>query len=167
VKSEEDSEPPTSPSASQGSQLGLLNGTYDIECTDLDEWEQFRGYEFSLILSLRGGFLWGAYDFGMFSGILCIPRRPMQASEERFNFTWRGRENSEGEISFGSSNRGWIQFLGGGRIRGMINCYGEAVFEGQRVSEGTRSEMSAQAMKDEWDKYNEEGYERGRVARWR
>jgi hypothetical protein len=166
VKAEEDIKPPTSPPSSRGSQLGLLNGTYEIECADLDQWDQFQGHNFSLILSLQGTFIWGAYDFGMYSGILCMPRRPFQASEERFTFTWRGRENSEGQMSFGSSNHGWIQFLGGGRIRGMINCYGEASFEGRRVSAGTKSERNAQDMRNEWGEYNDQQYEYERRARW-
>jgi hypothetical protein len=161
-----DIKPSTSPPSSQRSQLGLLNGTYEIESADLDQWDEFQGDDFSLILTLQGTFIWGAYDFGMHSGILCIPRRPFQASEERFNFTWRGRENGEGEMSFGSGNTGWIQFLGGGHIRGMINCYGEASFEGTRITQGVSSERTAQDMRNEWGGYNEEEYEYERRARW-
>jgi hypothetical protein len=150
-----------------GSQpLGLLNGTYRLECPDLEEWE-YTSDDFSLILTLEGQTLWGAYDFGMFEGILHLPRRPFDSGSERFEFTWRGRENGEGETSFGSSNIGWIEFLGGGRIRGMINCYGEAEFEGRRVSGNqTRSERDARSMRDEWNGFNQQEYDRANRARW-
>ena len=154
-------------SSQNGSRLGLLNGRYEIDCPDLEQWDAYDGYPFSLILTLEGSSLWGAYDFGMHSGILHLPRRPYTASDERYEFRWRGRENSEGEMSFGDDNVGWIEFLGNGVISGMINCYGEAMFQGQRVSgDQTRSERDARSMKDEWDSYNEREYDRESRGRW-
>ncbi|KAF2665484.1 hypothetical protein BT63DRAFT_482421 [Microthyrium microscopicum] len=147
--------------------LGLLNGRYNIESSDLDQWTQFSGYQMTLILTLEGQGLWGAYDFGMHSGIIRLLERPYTASDDRFDFTWRGRENSEGQMTFGDTNRGWIQFLGDGRIAGMITCYGQAHFEGIRVSGNqTRSERDARSMKSEWNDYNEEEYEVENRARW-
>jgi hypothetical protein len=146
--------------------LGLLNGRYEISCPDLEDWG-YSSPDFSLILTLDGTFLWGAYDLGMFEGILRIPERPYAASTERFDFTWRGRENGEGETSFGPGNEGWIQFLGGGEICGMIGCYGQAMFEGRRVSGSqTKSERDARSMRNEWDGYNQENYDRANVNRW-
>ena len=123
--------------------------------------------DFTLVLALQGKALWGAYDFGMFSGILQLPERPRAASEERLEFQWRGRENSEGQISFDNNQSGWIKFLGGGEIEGVINVYGKAKFTGVRVSgSSTMSERSANDMRQEWDGYNEEEYERQRRGRW-
>jgi hypothetical protein len=42
----------------------------------------------------------------MFEGVLHLATRPYAASDERFDFTWRGRENGKGEVSFGSDNVG-------------------------------------------------------------
>jgi hypothetical protein len=146
--------------------LGLLNGRYEITCPDLEDWG-YSSPDFSLILTLDGTYLWGAYDFGMFNGILHLPTRPYDASGERLEFTWRGRENGEGETSYGAGNDGWLEFFGGGRISGMISCYGDALFEGQRVSGNqTRSERDARSMRDEWDGYNQENYDRANRARW-
>jgi len=146
--------------------LGLINGRYELYCPDLMEWSEYEGYKFSLILTLEGDRLWGAYDFGMFTGILSMAR-PFAASDQRIEFNWRGRENSEGEMSYGDHHKGWIKFLGHGEIEGMISVYGEAKFAGMRVSGAeTRSERSAWSMKEEWDGYNSMEYERERRARW-
>lgn len=48
--------------------IGLLNGRYEINCPDLEQWEQFDDQQFSLILNLQEDSIWGAYDFVMFSG---------------------------------------------------------------------------------------------------
>jgi len=70
-------------------------------------------------------------------------------------------------MSFGDDNVGWIEFLGNGVISGMINCYGEAMFQGQRVSgDQTRSERDARSMRVEWDSYNEREYDRESRGRW-
>lgn len=155
--------PDRSPQTSQS--LGLLNGKYEIECDALREWDVYDDYLFTLDLALSGSSLWGSYDFGMHSGILLIPNRPYRAGAS-LDFSWRGRENGEGEMSFGERNRGWIHFLGGGEIRGMINCYGEARFTGRRISEGTRPERSAASMRAEWEGYNQREYDRESRARW-
>jgi hypothetical protein len=161
------SQPKQTAKKSGGSQaLGLLNGRYDIDCPGLEDWG-YSSANFSLILTLEGESLWGAYDFGMYEGIFLVPHRPYTASEDRFEFNWRGRENGEGETSFGPWNEGWLEFVGGGRIRGMINCYGEALFEGQRVSgDQTRSERDARSMRHEWEGYNQDNYDRANRARW-
>lgn len=154
----------SAPSPSQPQPLGLLNGRYEIDCPSLEEW---GSSDFSLILTLEGQSLWGSYDFGMFEGIIHVPTRPYNASDQRFEFSWRGHDNGEGETSFGSENVGWLEFLGGGNIRGMINCYGRPIFEGRRVSGNqTRSERDARSMRDEWDGYNQQNYDRANRARW-
>jgi hypothetical protein len=147
--------------------LGLINGEYQIQSSDLDDWSQYNEDEFSLIMCLCGNSVWGAYDFGMHSGIIYLPDRPYAASHDELPFTWRGRENGEGEISFGPGNTGWIRFLGNGKIEGMITCYGQAKFTGQRISgNDTRAPRDARSMRDEWDGYNQREYDRANRARW-
>lgn len=87
------------PSPAFGS-LGLLNGTYDITCDDLREWSMYDDADFNLIMALQGTEIWISYDFGMFSGIIHVSRRPFEASDARIEFTWRGVENSEGTITY-------------------------------------------------------------------
>ncbi|KAL9080493.1 MAG: hypothetical protein Q9157_000727 [Trypethelium eluteriae] len=159
--SEGDNDIDQSPSTQLGP-LGLINGMYAINSNALDEWpDMFDADDFSLILCLEGNTIWGAYDFGMHSGILYLDSRPWTSSWDELPFSWRGRENSEGQMSFGPSNHGWIRFLGNGQIEGMINCYGDARFSGQRVSGNgeTRAPRDARSMRIEWEGYNQRDYE--------
>ncbi|KAK9310980.1 hypothetical protein V1524DRAFT_473530 [Lipomyces starkeyi] len=146
------------PAVSASSQsLGLINGVYEIRSDALDQWSGFPQDEFALILCLSGNAVWGEYDFGMYHGVLYIPNRPHSASQDMVPFTWRGRERSEGEMSFGEDNEGYI-------YASWINCYGHAKFIGWRTS--GNSERSVASMRDEWNGYNSDEYERERVARW-
>ena len=61
----------------------------------------------------------------MFSGILNMAG-PYIAFDTRIQFQWHGRENSEGQMTYGNDNFGWIKFLGDGEIEGIISVYGEA-----------------------------------------
>ncbi|KAL8897281.1 MAG: hypothetical protein Q9207_007292 [Kuettlingeria erythrocarpa] len=144
--------------------LGLINGIYDISCPSIEnEWD-YDG--FTLVLTLDSPAIWGEYDFGMFSGILYIPQRPFTASSDEFAFEWRGRENGEGEMRFGSGCNGGIVFHGNGYVEGWINVYGEGRFEGTRREGPGTAVRTAMSMQDEWDSYNEDEYERERIGRW-
>jgi hypothetical protein len=161
----DDYDEPPSLQRSQGvsGPLGLINGTYRIKAPDLDQWSMYSGDEFTMELRLNSSFVWGYYDFGMYEGVICIPRRPFRASDEQFEFTWRGHDNGEGEMSFGSENRGWIRFLGNGNIEGQINCYGTAQFRGWKESDHVRGYDS---MKSEWDRHNQANYDYANQSRW-
>ncbi|KAI1132529.1 hypothetical protein F5Y10DRAFT_230788 [Nemania abortiva] len=154
----DDSEPPP-PSQS----LGLLNGRYDIFSNEVNS--QWGDDDFDLVLTLSGRELWGKFDLGIVSGILHFSERPWQSSYDRVPFTWRGEER-EGQIWYGNNNRGWITFLGDGRIEGELD-YMSLDFSGERISgQGTRSGVDAQTMRREWDGYSEQEYERLNRARW-
>lgn len=143
--------------------LGLINGIYDITCPTIeDEW---NCQELTLILTLDSQTIWGAYDFDMFQGIMHFPQRPYSAGQD-MEFQWRGRDTSEGVMSFGDRNQGEITFLDGGEISGWINVYGQCEFQGVRRSSSTTRERSALSMRNEWDGYDEDAYERERVGRW-
>lgn len=68
----------------------------------------------------------------------------------------------------GDNNEGWISFLGQGQIEGSLLIMGDFDFEGQRAQEQTGGQggQMARQMRDEWDSYNEDAYERERVGRW-
>ncbi|KAL8912576.1 MAG: hypothetical protein Q9171_002440 [Xanthocarpia ochracea] len=151
-------------SRSAPASLGLINGIYEISCPDIErEWD-YDG--FTIVLTLDTPSIWGEYDFGMFSGILRIPQRPFVASGDMLSFEWRGRENGEGEMSFGDNCVGGISFLGNGYIEGWINLHGECRFEGTRMDGPGTAMSSAADLRDQWDSYNEDEYERERVGRW-
>jgi hypothetical protein len=119
------------------------------------------------VFTIAGSSLWGRFDFGIIEGVLYFEERPWSSSYDSIPFFWRGRE-AEGPISYDDeNNRGWIKFLGDGRIEGWIDHQG-VQFEGQRLpGQGTRSEIDASTMQNEWDLYTEEEYNRLNEARWR
>lgn len=121
----------------------------------------------TLALALDKHTVWGAYDFGMFSGIIRLAQRPTSASSTAIPFEWRGRENGEGEMSFGDSCQGHIKFLEKGKIEGRISLYGDAVFQGKKETGPGAPRRTAKDMKEEWETYNKDAYERERVGRWR
>ncbi|KAI0853771.1 hypothetical protein F5Y00DRAFT_59658 [Daldinia vernicosa] len=143
--------------------LGLLNGRYALTSDFVtSEWGHIN---LSLVFTLSGTELWGRFDLGIVSGIMRLPQRPWQSSTEPLNFTWRGQE-LEGPMMYGDSNRGWIRFLGGGKVEGELDFMG-ITFEGSRVvGQGTRSEVDISSMRTEWEGYNEGGYERESRSRW-
>lgn len=144
--------------------LGLINGVYDLSCPTVeDEWSCT---DLTIILTLEGTTVWGAYNLGMFSGIFFLPNRPLQASNEPLPFTWRGRENGEGEMTFGQDCKGEISFLGNGNIEGWISVYGRCSFSGVRTPEAGTMVRSSRSMRDEWEGYNERAYEEERTGRW-
>ncbi|KAL9038571.1 MAG: hypothetical protein Q9180_003055 [Flavoplaca navasiana] len=164
VESTSDAKTIVGSSRSAPASLGLINGIYEVSCPEIErEWDDDG---FTIVLTLDSPSVWGEYDFGMFSGILRIPQRPFVASGGMLPFEWRGRENSEGEMSFGGNCVGGISFLGNGYIEGWINLYGECRFEGTRMDGPGTAMSSAADLRDQWDSYNEDEYERERVDRW-
>ncbi|KAL7941000.1 hypothetical protein V8C42DRAFT_335855 [Trichoderma barbatum] len=148
------------------SPLGLLNGRYDISCPFVEsEWPRYAS-GFRLVLTIAGSSLWGKFDLGIIEGVVYFEERPRSSSFDSIPFHWRGRE-ADGPISYDDeNNEGWIRFLGDGRIEGWIDFQG-IHFEGQRLPEqGTRSEMDASILQDEWEEYNEYEYEREERERW-
>ncbi|KAM0261107.1 hypothetical protein ACHAQJ_002368 [Trichoderma viride] len=161
--SEEDRQPVGSSSLAP---LGLLNGRYDISSHSVEsEWPQY-GSDLSLVLTLAGSSLWGGFDLGVIEGVMYFEERPRSSSFDTVPFRWRGRE-AEGPISYDDRNNdGWIKFLGDGRIEGWIDFQG-IHFEGHRVpGQGTRSEVDAKTLRNEWNEYTEDEYERENRSRW-
>lgn len=158
-----------SESTSPLGRLGLINGEYEIRAPYLEEgWPDFVADDgFSLTLVLNQSKVWGAHDFGIFTGIMNI-QRPQRASYLQLPFEWRGREMNEGQMSFGPRNQGWIQFLGDDRIEGVINCDSWTRFSGRRISgQDARAPRKPADMQDEWNQYNQFNYDRECVDRWR
>ncbi|KAJ5164140.1 uncharacterized protein N7500_005970 [Penicillium coprophilum] len=140
-------DPPSPPRALKKT-LGMLNGTYK------------DSRYLSASMERRYG---GAYEFGAFEGVLWMPERPMKSSFDRVPFKWRGRETGEGEMSYEDDQEGWIEFLGDGDIVGMISCYGDLHFRGQRIDSSVRT---ASDLRSEWDGYNDEAWAEENRRRW-
>ncbi|KAH0490047.1 hypothetical protein TgHK011_001532 [Trichoderma gracile] len=146
--------------------LGLLNGRYDISSPSVESKWPIYGSDLSLVLTIVGSSLWGRFDLGVIEGVLYIEERPRASSSEDVPFVWRGRE-AEGQIFYDEwSNRGSLRFLGDGAIEGYFE-YQHIQFDGQRLpGQGTRSELDARTLQNEWDSYNEDEYDREGRARW-
>lgn len=168
VKKESPAVPPSSikhEATANPRSVGLINGLYDLSCDTVeDEWSCT---DLTLTLTLEGTTVWGAYDLGMFSGIVFLPQRPYQASNEPLSYTWRGRENSEGQMSFGHGCDGEITFLGNGDIEGWISVYGRCSFSGVRRPGAGTGVRTARSMRTEWEEFNERAYDEENAARWR
>lgn len=170
VKKEPKAKPDSKPSNLPKLDPLDLTSYYRISSPDLEQWSMFDNHRMSLILAHDRSGVWGNYDLGMFSGILHLNKKPTKSSPERIPFKWRGRENSEGEMSFGDACTGEIAFLGDGRIEGVIGVYGQARFSGSTVQvagPSPRLRLQAKDMREEWDGYNERAYEEEARNRWR
>ena len=145
-----------------GPSLGLINGIYDLYNQDMVD--QFGTRNLTLTLTLDGTTIWGAYDFGIYTGIFFFPDRPWRASNEPLPFTWRARgrpdtwgsRNSKGEMISAYDCFGEISFLGSGVIEGSISDVGRLYFEGRRRQEAGTAVRSAKSMQEEWEEYTEE-----------
>lgn len=135
--------------------LGLINGIYDIHCPAISD-NFMTKKPLTLLLTLATPTIWGAYDFGPFSGIMQICQRPYTASPIGIPLQWRGREPGEPDDSdledeprVSDPGGGSIAFLGGGRIEGTINIYGDVAFEGMRRDGPGYALRSAEDMEEE------------------
>jgi hypothetical protein len=89
---------------------------------------------------------------------------PSQWSSDPVPFKWRGRV-AEGEIMYGDLNKGWVKFLGPGRIEGQID-YHTVAFAGWRRPGPNAGPINALTMQKMWSEYSEEQYEQENEARW-
>ncbi|KAK8087034.1 hypothetical protein PG994_002008 [Apiospora phragmitis] len=151
------------PSASGTS--SFINGRYAISSPYVSgEWPHY-GEDFELVLTLAGSKLWGDFELGVYQGVFLLDQRPWQSSHDELSFIWRGRED-EGPILYGNSNRGWIKFLGGGRIEGYLDIQ-RIEFYGERLlGQSTTSEISPREMGRKFEGYSQAEYDRENRARW-
>ncbi|EEU42707.1 uncharacterized protein NECHADRAFT_47452 [Fusarium vanettenii 77-13-4] len=145
--------------------LGLLNGDYEIDSEYVTSQWDYPPDDLGLTLTLSGSSLWGRFNLGVYEGVFFIEDRPMRSSHEKVWFKWRGRED-QGPIIYGDRNNGWIKFLGDGRIEGFLDMQSLS-FQGRRFpDQPTRSSIDARSMKNEFDGYSEDEYDRENRARW-
>ncbi|EJD37632.1 hypothetical protein AURDEDRAFT_173295 [Auricularia subglabra TFB-10046 SS5] len=102
--------------------LDAICGSYDIKAkvasTSSDEPYE-SDFVFNLVLSSTRSHLWGAFDFGICSGVLRASA-PSDPTNSNVYFHWCGRDDEVEEAIFGPQNVGTIKFLPGGRIKGKL-----------------------------------------------
>jgi len=146
--------------------VGDYTGCFEVSCpTVVSEWpDHCDSDSLTLELGVHGKALWGKYDLGMFSGIILFSRIPT-VSNEFVPCSWRGRENGEGEMSFGEYCTGTIAFLPNRKLAGTLSVYGDLAFAGTGWGSKVSSE-EVKSWKNEWEEFNDDRYEYERRARW-
>ena len=123
--------------------LGLLNGRYEVEG---------RFGDSRIILTLDGSAVWGDFEIGPLRGVLWLEQRPFGASQNCLGVKWRALDRY-GDIHSGDDDGSYLKFLGGGRLKAVIDFNDELLhFDGFRTSgQETRSEINAWTMRSNWD----------------
>ncbi|KAJ3537405.1 hypothetical protein NM208_g6330 [Fusarium decemcellulare] len=139
-----------------------LWGSYKLECPYVrEEWPRCSSrapFELTIALGVRS--MWATFELGIYEGIMHFDQVPERASHDPIWFTWRGEEQF-GLLINGDSNRGWLKFLGGGRIEGWLDhqsiSFTGVRDPGQNLDEGDIPERTAMCLRLEWEDFSGEG----------
>ena len=148
------------------SPLLYINGRYAIDCPHVtDNWPQYGRPTYHLVLTLSTPSLWAAFNLGLVEGVMYFSDIPKQSSRDRIPFKWRGRIAEDG-IMYGDQNKGWLRFLGGGRIEGQID-YQNLAFSGwRRPGPATATPIDSNSVQNMWLGYSEEENKQLSRTRW-
>ncbi|KAJ7461491.1 hypothetical protein FB451DRAFT_1371227 [Mycena latifolia] len=151
---------------------GELSGKFNVLAPFLTEqWEDDTRDPMWLKLcpSSTAAHLWGAFDFGVISGVLRSTAPLPTCVGEAAAFKWRGRESGTGESTFGADNVVRITFLGGGKFRAQMDSeLGNFDLAGTKL-EGTKGKVAPKSVREwktTWRGINPRAYERENRARW-
>ena len=137
----------SSPNRGQSS-LGLINGTYEIDCPKI-AFAYYGGEEIChMSLRLKSPSIWGSFRLGPYEGVLFIPERPYTASAKPLPVSWRCFDEEASNIDAGE---GLISFQGDGYIAGMLVMDEEFHFSGTRRTGSEGNVREASEMAEEWD----------------
>lgn len=147
---------------------GDIGGTWHLDMPELTSMYQSGDVTWVIVSPDNSGHTWASFDLLILEGVVRIDWSSSKSAwkgRER-KFTWRGTETGEGEIQYDdSSNGGTVTFTSASTCGGTWwGAYGTFEFTGKKTS---RQTSSVNALRDEYDGYNDEAYEYARVARWR
>ncbi|KAF9562443.1 hypothetical protein CPC08DRAFT_376607 [Agrocybe pediades] len=114
----------SSQASTSTSETSAWTGLYDIHAPRLDDWSESERVvpTIEVYPSSTSAHLWASFEFGIISGIMrsvyAVP--PGGAVNADIPFEWRGCDQSEGQMTFDSSNRCMLTFLGDGRLEGRM-----------------------------------------------
>ncbi|KAI0340987.1 hypothetical protein BDW22DRAFT_373419 [Trametopsis cervina] len=149
-------------------------GCFQIHAPSLsEEWPDMCRPGLTLRMSpssTSGRHLWISFDFGVLTGIARGSFPPTNIGGS-CSFKWRGEETGEGQLLYGSENKGTITFLGSGKIIGMIEgeFFGKAQFVGIRDEEKSRNRVwskNVQGWKSEYRHINPSASAVASAGRW-
>ena len=118
--------------------LGLLNGTYDLQSSNLPSGA-------SMTLAVDGNQLWGAFDFGQSLGVIFFPYRPYRASGDPLACQLRSYPHDGTMIGSGR-----VAFTGDGSIHGSLHG-GFVEFEGCRRQGPAYTPRPPASYQEEWE----------------
>jgi hypothetical protein len=113
--------------------------------------------------------LWASFHFGIVSGTIRASLPKNITVGMVCTFSWRGREEGEGEMTFGDENKGTLTFLGGGKIKGKMRWMGDFDFVGVKDNSASKKIVWPKYVpgwKREYRGINQTSYEAASRARW-
>ncbi|KAF4466580.1 hypothetical protein FALBO_6560 [Fusarium albosuccineum] len=137
--------------------LGTVNGIYKIKCEYMKFMHGFSSKDLGLALRPVGSSLWAKFGLGFYEGVMYFEECPRESSGDQVWFKWRGRVEG-GPIYYGGEHRGWIKFLGGGRISGWMEQFTFEGWHDPNQPPTTRREL--QEFRREWNSYTKARYDK-------
>ncbi|KAI9460041.1 hypothetical protein F5148DRAFT_1287000 [Russula earlei] len=146
-----------------------VEGKYAINAPYLaEEWPDSASGGLELMLAPScgtGKHLWGSFDFGIVTGIIRCGAPP-KSVRDAVSFEWRGHEQGEGQMEYGSENKGTLTFLGDGKLRGTM----EGGFMRQFTFTGVQKPLNCvkqiKKWKEQWRGINDRSCEAAGRSRW-
>ena len=126
-------------------------------------------HSLALAPSSSGGDVWGTFDFGSFDGYM--RSTSIDPAARTITFNWRGRENGEGQSTFGEGNIIRITFLDDKTFEGMAegSMFERCAIAGRYDVDASRNvafHRSVDGWKYQYESLNEDNHERESRARW-
>jgi hypothetical protein len=150
--------------------LDKVAGRYDVVAPYLrDNYGASDGsdsYSLAIAPASGGKAIWGDFDFGSFEGYL--RSTSIDKTARTITFNWRGRENGEGESTFGDNNIIEITFLDDKTFEGYAegDFFEQCEISGRYESKGGNPQHNVNSWVYQYESLDEDNYERERVARW-
>jgi len=144
-------------------QVAQISGEYMIEISPSDE-----SAELIVRVSHVRDQLWGRFAIASKTGIIRLDSIDDIAGSVRKSFSWRSEDSDTGQLRFGKGCDGWIEFNGGGGVRGAFHGLigGRGVeFEGELqdhfgYEDNEEREEAIEFWTSEWHQYPERAYGR-------
>ena len=152
----------------------MIEGEFEVMAPYLtDQWPDMTTGKMSIKFAASRGssHLWGAFDLGVYSGIMRSDGPPSNTSASTglsIRLKWRGHEAGEGVLTFDDDNFVQISFTKDGNFKGRMSSeLGDFEIFGKPVPRPNVIWcMSVRHWKASWRSMTEGAYEAANGARW-